>query len=78
MCSVEIQSPYKRLDVTESNDSAERKVSVSKLKVSANRTPSLKLSASFGNEIRLNVRFHFRPQMKKPLSQLISFYSDDC
>ena len=40
--------------------------------------PSLKLSASFGNEIRLNMRFHFKPQVNKPFSQLISFYFDDC
>ena len=40
--------------------------------------PSLKLSASFGNEIRLNMRFHFKPQVNKPFSQLIYFYFDDC
>ena len=39
--------------------------------------PSLKLSASFRDEICSNMGFHFRPQMDKPLSQLIYFYSDD-
>ena len=62
-------------------NSAKRKVSVSKLNWSVslmNTLPWNCLRYFIGDEICLNMRFHFSPQMDKPLSGYISFYFDDC
>ena len=64
--------------MTETIDSAEQRLVFGNCKCELTEYPSLKLSASFDDEIRLNTRFHLRPQMDKPLSQPIFFYSDDC